>query len=138
MAINYEEFSVLIVDDEQFARQIVRNLLIQIGIRRIHEAADGKAGLLELLRVKPSMVLCDVHMKPIDGRQFLKTVRETKVARVAATPVVFLTADAQPDTVQFAKEHAANGYLVKPVSFAQLKQRIDAVIAQGDALPAPA
>ncbi len=129
MATNYEDYSVLIVDDEQFARQIVRNLLTQIGIRRIHEAPDGKAGLLELLRVKPSVVLCDVHMKPIDGRQFLKTVRETKVARVAATPVIFLTADAKPDTVQFAKEHSANGYLVKPVSLSQLKQRIDAVIA---------
>ncbi|MEI6556797.1 MAG: response regulator [Rhodospirillaceae bacterium] len=129
MATNYEEFSVLIVDDEQFARQIVRNLLIQIGIRRIHEAADGKSGLLELLRVKPQVVLCDVHMKPIDGRQFLKTLRESKVARVAATPVIFLTADALPDTVQFAKEHNANGYLVKPVSLAQLKQRVDAVIA---------
>ena len=133
MAIPYDEISVLIVDDEQFARQIVRNLLIQIGIRRIHEAPDGKAGLLELLRVKPSMVLCDVHMKPVDGRQFLKTVRETKVARVAATPVIFLTADALPDTVQFAKEHNANGYLVKPVSLAQLKQRVDAVIVAAEA-----
>ena len=132
MATNYDDYSVLIVDDEQFARQIVRNLLMQIGIRRVHEASDGKAGLLELLRVKPSMVLCDIHMKPIDGRQFLKTVRESKVARVAATPVVFLTADAKPDTVQFAKEHNANGYLVKPVSLTQLKQRIDAAIVQAD------
>jgi two-component system chemotaxis response regulator CheY len=135
MAVNYEDYSVLVVDDESFTRQIVRNLLTQIGVRRIHEAPDGKAGLLELLRVKPSLVLCDIHMKPVDGRQFLKTVRETKVARVAATPVIFLTADCLPDTVKFAKEHNANGYLVKPVSLAQLKQRVDAVIAQ--AAPAP-
>lgn len=128
--LKYADYSVLIVDDEQFARGIVRNLLGQIGIRRIHEAPDGKSGLLELLRVKPSVVLCDIHMKPIDGRQFLKTVRETKVARVAATPVIFLTADAQPETVKFAKENNANGYLVKPVSLTQLKQRLDAVLVQ--------
>ena len=128
--MSYEGISVLIVDDEEFAREIVRKLLVRIGIRRIHEAPDGKSGLLELLRVKPSIVLCDVHMTPVDGRQFLKTLRESKVSRVAATPVIFLTADALPDTVQFAKDHSANGYLVKPVSQVQLKQRVDAVVAK--------
>jgi two-component system chemotaxis response regulator CheY len=136
MAIDYSDYSVLIVEDEQFTRNIVRNLLLQIGISRIHEAADGKSGLLELLRVKPSVVLCDVHMTPVDGRQFLKTLRASKVARVAHIPVIFLTADAQNETVKFAREHAANGYLVKPVSLSQLKQRLDAVLPQ--AFPDPA
>ncbi len=129
---DYEEFSVLIVDDEEFARGIVRRLLTQIGIRRVFEAADGKSGLLELLRVKPRLVLCDIHMKPIDGRQFLKALRESKVARVASTPLFFLTADALPDTVKFAKEYNANGYLVKPISLLQLKQRIDTLIANSE------
>ncbi len=134
MAIDYEQISVLVIDDELFARQIVRNLLSQIGIRRVHEAVDGRAGLLELLRVKPTIVLCDINMRPIDGRQFLKTVRETTVANVCTTPVIFLTANALTDTVQFAKDYNANGYLVKPVSLSIPKQRIDSVLSPTDLL----
>ncbi|MEI8394723.1 MAG: response regulator [Rhodospirillaceae bacterium] len=130
MAINYRDYSVLVVDDEDFARDVVRKLLGHIGIHRIHEAADGRKGLLELLRIKPSVVLCDVQMTPIDGRQFLKTLRDSKVAGISATPVIFLTADSKPDTVMFAKEYSADGYLVKPISLIHLKQRLDMVFAR--------
>jgi two-component system chemotaxis response regulator CheY len=62
----------------------------------------------------------------MDGLEFLKTLRALKVEAVRNTPAVFLTADAQRDTVLFAKENAVSGYLVKPVSAAQLKAHVDA------------
>jgi two-component system chemotaxis response regulator CheY len=124
----YEGVAVLIVEDEPNTRKLIKSLLLQIGIRSILEAADGKTGIDEVIRARPTLVLCDVHMQPVDGRAFLARLRSFKVASLAATPVVFLTGDAQTDTVLFAKEHRVNGYLVKPVSLADLRSRIDAVL----------
>ena len=129
----YERFVVLVVEDELHTRNLIKGMLRQIGVRSIVEAADGKAGLDEVLRAKPHLVLCDIHMEPVDGRKFLKFLRDAKLPQVRLTPVVFLTADAQRDTVLFAKEHHVNGYLVKPVSLADLKARIDIILK-----PAPA
>ncbi len=124
----YAGVTVLVIEDEGNTRLLIKRLLLQIGIISVVEAADGKAGLDEAMRTRPTIILCDVHMEPVDGRAFLKTLRGLKVRDLANTPVIFLTADAQTDTVLFAKEHNVNGYLVKPVSLTQLKTRVDAIL----------
>jgi len=129
VAIDYSRLRILLVEDEAYTRQLVRQLLHQLGVRSIIEAADGKEGLLELLRTRPDLVLCDVHMKPIDGLEFLRQLRAVRILSIAATPVVMLTADGSKDIVLFARDHAVNGYLVKPVAPKALKARIDAVVA---------
>lgn len=129
---HYKGVTVLIVEDEPTTRDSVRGQLRQMGIRTITEASDGKAGLAELARTRPTLILCDVHMKPVDGRQFLKMVRTAKVDWVKNIPIIFLTADANPETVTFAKEFQVNGYLVKPISLKELKGRIDAVLKSLD------
>lgn len=131
----YKGVTVLIVEDEPTTRASVRGQLRQMGIRTVTEASDGKAGLAELARTRPTLILCDVHMKPVDGRQFLKMVRMTKVDWVKNIPIIFLTADANPETVTFAKEFHVNGYLVKPISLNDLKGRIDAVLKSLDRSP---
>lgn len=124
----YEGITVLVIDDMQSMRLLIKRLLLQIGISSVVDAADGKAGLDEVIRTAPTIILCDVHMEPVDGLQFLKTLRSLKERSLALTPVILLTSDTQRDTVLFAKEHRVNGYLVKPVSLKDLKARIDAVL----------
>ena len=124
----YEDVKVLIVEDEVHTRAMIRSMLRQIGINNAMEASDGKAGLTEIARTRPTLVLCDVHMQPVDGRQFLKMVRATKVYWVKNIPVIFRAADAKPETVKLAKELQVDGYLVKPVNVGDLKARIDAVL----------
>jgi two-component system chemotaxis response regulator CheY len=126
--IPFEDFQVLIVEDEALVRKQIKRMLHKIGVTWIWEAADGKAGLDEVMRRRPHLVLCDVYMEPVDGRTFLKLLRHSPDVSIHMTPVVFLTADANLDTVMFAKEHAINGYLVKPVSMAALKAHVDAIL----------
>ncbi len=121
----YEDVTILIVEDEENTRALIRGMLRQIGISSMAEAADGRAGLAEMARTRPTVVLCDYHMEPVGGAQFLKMVRAAKVDWVRNTPVIFLTADAKPETVQVARDLKANGYLVKPVDIEALKDRID-------------
>jgi two-component system, chemotaxis family, chemotaxis protein CheY len=125
---DYHQITILIIEDDKHTRALIRRMLLQIGVRSITEAEDGRSGYFEVLRTRPDLVFCDVHMAPVDGRAFLRQLREATLPGIAETPVVFLTGDAQRDTVLFAKEHAINGYLVKPVSLNDLKSRIDALV----------
>ena len=128
MPIDYGKLLILLIEDEPYTRQLIRPLLHQIGVRSISEAGNGKDGLLEILRTRPDMVFCDVHMRPVGGLEVLKQLRAVKIPEIAATPVVMLTADAGAETVKVAKAQGAAGYLVKPVSLLHLKSRIDAVV----------
>ena len=128
IGVSYEQLTILVVEDEAHTRAIIKAMLRQIGVRSVVEAANGKEGLNEVLRTRPHIVLCDVHMEPIDGLTFLKTLRAVKIEALRNTPVLFLTADAQKDTVLFAREHKVDGYMVKPVALGELKARIDQIM----------
>ena len=126
--VDYGSLNILVVEDETHTRTMIKAMLRNIGVRLISEAANGRDGLIEVVNVRPNLVFCDIHMKPIDGREFLKTLRGMTAEGVQDTPVVFLTADAQRDTVAFAMDHAIDGYLVKPTSPGAIKSRIDTVM----------
>ena len=125
--VDFTTVRVLLIDDESYTRSIIRSQLLNIGVRDITEAGNGRDGLIEALRVRPHLILCDVHMQPVNGLEFLVALRAQKIEAVRDTPVIYLTADAKSDVVLFAKEHKANGYLVKPISTAQLQAHIAAV-----------
>lgn len=129
-SIDYTKLRILVVDDEPYTRDLIQRMLRELGVRFITLKSNGKDALMELVRTRPDIVFCDVHMEPMNGRQFLQGVRGIKVKGVDLTPVVFLTGDANIDTVAFAKAHNVNGYLVKPVSMKQLKDRIDVIVAE--------
>lgn len=124
----YAKIRILVIEDEDYTRQIICTLLRQLGFRLIQEAADGEAGFKELVRTRPLIVLCDVHMQPLDGLGFLAKLRGMSNPAISETPVIFLTADMHQETVLSAKKLQVDGYLVKPVSLQLLGQRLDALM----------
>ncbi|WP_448203757.1 response regulator [Azospirillum sp. sgz302134] len=134
--VPYDKLSILLIEDETYTRNLLRQILTQIGVRSISERSNGKDGLMEIVRARPHIVFCDIHMKPMNGLQVLQGVRTIKVKDLDKTPVIMLTADNNAASVRTALEHNVNGYLVKPVSLAQMKDRIDAVYAASPELQA--
>ncbi|MEO9904252.1 response regulator [Nisaea sp.] len=128
--IKYETMNVLVLEDEFYIRKIIVRLLREIGFEAVYEVSDGIDGMKELLRVRPNLILCDIHMEPMGGMKFLKTLRGLKTGGVADLPVIFLTADAEVDTVMKAKELRVDGYITKPVSLTHLKTKIDTVLTE--------
>ena len=112
----YENLRVLVLEDEDYIRKIICRLLRQIGFRLINEAENGVDGLREIMRVRPHLILCDIHMEPMDGITFLRKLRGLGNDPLTQVPVIFLTADKQRETVVSAKELRVDGYLAKPVS----------------------
>ncbi|GAB4176050.1 MAG: hypothetical protein OHK0024_13240 [Thalassobaculales bacterium] len=130
-ASTYLRMKVAVIEDESYTRKLIVASLRRLSFGTIYEAADGKEGLDMVVDKQPDIVLCDIHMVPVDGLTFLKTLRRlTDPPGISQTPVIFLTADSQTDTVLSAKEYRVDGYLVKPVNPLAMKARIDAALAR--------
>ena len=126
-SFDMRSIKILLIDDEPFIRQTLRHILIQIGLpsSNIYEAESAGTGQNEAMRMRPSLVFCDIHMPIADGFTFLDNLRKCPMATVAATPVVMLTSDASEEAVLSAKNHKVSGYLVKPVSINNVKKAIE-------------
>lgn len=86
---------VLLVDDEEIARYLVRQLLPR-GAFHLCEAGDGLAGLAMAHKEKPDVIILDLNMRPIDGLGFLELLAAE--ARGPLPPVIILTSLVPDDT----------------------------------------
>jgi two-component system, chemotaxis family, chemotaxis protein CheY len=123
-----DDVRILVIDDEDFVRKIIVQILGRLQIRKVSQAADGAEGLKQTLISKPHLVLCDIHMEPVDGMKYLSTIRGLNVPEIAKTPIIFLTSDAGSEKVLRAKELNVSGYMVKPVSVNDVKKQIERVL----------
>src|SRR6185312_5787611 len=86
---------VLVVDDEEIARYLVRQLLPR-GAFYLREASDGLSGLEMARKEKPDVIILDLNMKPIDGLSFLQLLASEAMGRLP--PVIVLTSLVPADT----------------------------------------
>ncbi len=116
---------VLVVDDQQSIRSLVRSGLNQLGISQVTEAADGAEGLKSLERDPVHLIISDYNMPNMDGLEFLQAVRAN--APTQQTAFIMLTGRADRELVQKAVQFGVNNYLVKPFQVAVLKGKIEQV-----------
>lgn len=126
--IDYERFSVLVIEDQPFVRRTIMQILMQIGFRRIAEADNGETGMQECIRTTPDLIVCDIDMKPVSGLQFLERLRGAGEAVDSRTPVVFLTNHTESEIVKKAMALGVNAFVVKPPSMSALKERVDRLL----------
>jgi CheY-like chemotaxis protein len=114
---------ILVVDDDIFIHQILRELLGMLGITTVHCAADGRKALklMGKLQTPPDYLFCDVFMPDVDGIEFLAQVADL---RFAGSVVIMSAGDAH--ILNLSREIAsANGLkvvgtLIKPINLQQL------------------
>ena len=120
---------ILIVDDNQYMRKVVRNLLVNLGVKNIHEAADGIAGLEAIRTYVPDIVLLDWEMPLLNGAELVRIVRSPGVFAVPDVPIIMLTAHVERWRVLDATRLGVNEFLKKPVSGKALLDRIVSILS---------
>ena len=108
--------TVIIVDDNDMMRSILRGMLRGDEYEVIGEARNGIAAVDIANRLKPDIICLDVMMPEKDG---IEALCEIKVAR-PETEVVMITSSSDPETVQGAIQNGASGYIVKPFNAAKV------------------
>lgn len=121
-----EPLSVLLVDDEEGLRRAVLSFFKRRGIHAT-AVGDGVDALLALNRQKFDVIVSDVRMPGMNGRQFLERLRQEHPAMVRR--LIFSTGDTfAPDTAALLQE-AGVPSLVKPFDFAKLETLLREVVA---------
>jgi len=120
--------TVLVVDDNQYMRKVVRNILVNLGVKSIHEAPDGIAGLEAIRMLAPDLVILDWEMPLLNGAELVRIVRSPGVFPVPDVPIIMLTGHVERWRVIEASRLGVNEFLKKPVSGKSLLDRIVAIL----------
>jgi CheY-like chemotaxis protein len=109
--------TILIIEDEDFIRNNIRDLLSLEGYEVVM-ASNGLDGMHYVERQPPDLILCDILMPELDGYEVFTRLRNQP--ETAAIPFVFLTAIADKESMEQGMEMGADGYIRKPFSIEEL------------------
>jgi two-component system, cell cycle response regulator DivK len=105
--------TVLYVEDNEFNRKIVRQLLRRTTYRLV-EAEDGEAALTSVRQERPDLILMDVQLPKMSGLDVTRALRADPV--LADVPIIVVTSFALSGDDQRAMAAGASAYLAKPYS----------------------
>lgn len=117
--------TILVVDDEQDIRELIRYNLAKEGYR-VECVASGEEALRRVRSVAPDLILLDLMLPGADGLEICRRLKAER--RTSGLPVLMLTAKGEDADVVTGLELGADDYVVKPFSPRVLLARIRAVL----------
>ena len=125
-----QSITVLVVDDNQYMRKVIRNILVNIGVKNFLEATDGSAGLESIRMFAPDIVIVDWEMPILNGAELVRMVRSPGVFPIPDVPIIMLTGHVERWRVMEATRLGVNEFLKKPVSGKSLLDRMVAILTR--------
>ncbi len=113
--------TVLYVEDNEFNRKIVRQLLVRTSYQLI-EATDGEAGVTTAREAAPDLVIMDIQLPKLSGLEATRQLRSDPAT--AGIPIIVITSFALAGDEEKARDAGAAAYLAKPYSPRELLQMI--------------
>ena len=118
--------TILVVDDAESLRTMVKSYLTQEGYRVV-TAANGREALFVARQERPDLILLDLMMPELGGFEFISAHN-----RDGDAPIIILTAKMEESDKVLGLELGADDYLTKPFSLRELTARIRAVLRRAE------
>lgn len=125
---DYGGMTALVVEDNDFVRDLVANQLRQIGFTKIATAPDGEAALKIVDEATPGLMICDINMEPMGGFELITRLRDKGRTGGDRIPTIMLSSHAVPEFIDRARRLEVDAFLVKPVKKDALAERIRTVL----------
>jgi CheY-like chemotaxis protein len=124
----FELLDVVVVDDNDYIRELIVSLLMAMGIKQVRKSTDGSTAFEEIKRKPPDFVFADLEMRPVDGIEFAKMVRSDKDSPNQYLPIIMVSAHAERRRVELARDAGVTEFLAKPITPKGIYARITEVI----------
>ena len=119
---------ILIVDDSNMLRDMVKYALNDGGYPDVVEAVDGVDGLSKAKATQFDLIVSDINMPNMNGFELIAELRKLPV--YASTPILTLTTEKTDDMKAKGKEVGATGWIVKPFVPEQLLKAVGIVLSR--------
>jgi CheY-like chemotaxis protein len=126
--IDFNRLRVLVIDDNQHMRRILRTLLHSFGTREVYEAEDGASGLEAFTHTLPDIVITDWVMPIFDGLEVTQMIRQPGANANPYVPIIMLTGHSEKKRVLMARDAGVTEFLAKPISAKALYQRVVTIV----------
>ncbi len=117
---------ILVVDDEPDTITLLKHLFINDGFN-VAGALSGKEALKKINDINPSIIILDLLMPEMDGKQTLEAIR-----KVNDIPVIVLSAVNQKEEIINLLEHGVDDYITKPFNGNEVTARVHAVLRRAE------
>jgi two-component system chemotaxis response regulator CheY len=124
---------VLLVDDNDTTRALLRSILVREQYLIVGEAKNGEQAIEYVERCEPDIICLDIQMPKMDGLEALQKIKEQH----PDVAVVMVTGSTERETVQAAIENGAGGYIVKPFNIGRVLDTLKRVLASEPTHPKP-
>ena len=124
----FENLKALIVEDNAHMRSLLRALLNALGIKDISEAGNGQIAIDLLRERKSDLVLTDLAMKPMDGLEFTRYVRNHDHSPNPFVPIIMISGHTEKYRVEAARDAGVTEFLAKPITAHNLFARITEIL----------
>ena len=125
VVVDSKDYKILIVDDSRVQQEILKELVISLGYKAVL-ADDGKSGLTQIDKEKPSLVLLDLLMPVMDGHEMLGILKSSP--SLSDIPVIIISSVEDLESTIECIEKGADDYLHKPINLKILKARISSCL----------
>jgi CheY-like chemotaxis protein len=119
---------VLIVDDQDFIRSLLRHILGVLGCAHITDAPDSETAWDIIIGNPPDLLIVDWEMPGMSGIELVNRVRNDKKSPDRFMPIIMVTAHTERPRILTARDAGVNEFVMKPVSAKTLFSRLNAVI----------
>ena len=114
--------TLLVVDDVPSFREIIKDMLIDIGFPNVIEAADGSEALEKVRSQEVALVISDYMMSPKTGIDLLEGLKSDD--KLKCVPFIMVSAVSEVEIQQRAIALGANGFIPRPISFDTLRKKV--------------
>lgn len=123
-SINLRGLTFLIADANSFFSSICHGVLRGFGATKVIEARESAQVLTMLKDYKIDLMMCDAKLPPTDAFQLTQTIRQHASADYRTIPILIMASDTRASLVCSARDCGANMVIAKPISPAQLYDRL--------------
>jgi len=128
-SLDLRRVSVVVLDDIPNMRRLLGEVLRGLGCGRVYECATTDAALQLVISKRADIVLADVALNGEDGLGFVRQVRALDSPKLAATPIVMISAHSTRTRVEAACRAGATCFLAKPITIQGIADHIARAVA---------
>lgn len=129
LELNFDQLNILVVDDSRTTRQLLKSTLQDIGVGQVMLAEDGADAIEKMRKFPADVVLCDLHMVPLDGIEFTRIVRSADDSPNPYVPILMMTSDATQEKLKAAMDAGINSFMSKPIKMEGLRRQLIAAFS---------